>query len=154
MYQTNKKMMLQCDLGFVHLALTMMPLNHAYGRKCWVTDAQAWSHRHHVGSSHTWLQSGEHYGNGEEQHWWSQGSIGLTACCWVQLLSQCPHVTSTDQLTMAFFQETILHTMHRNVMFMYVGLPHEQKFSCWLGQRKIEFEPLIMIKVKITCVML
>lgn len=40
------------------------------------------------------------------------------------------------------FHETIFHTMHRNVMFMYVGLPHDKKLSSWLG--KIEFELLNM----------
>lgn len=29
----KKKAMLSCDLGYGHLPLTVMPLNHAYGRK-------------------------------------------------------------------------------------------------------------------------
>lgn len=56
-------------------------------------------------------------------------------------------VTSCDfyrPVNNGFFHETIFHTMHRNVMFMYAGLPLDQNPSSWLG--KIEFESLIMNK--------
>lgn len=56
-------------------------------------------------------------------------------------------VTSCDFYSPAnngFFHVTIFHTMHRNGMFMYVGLPHDKISSSCLG--KTEFELLIMIE--------
>lgn len=37
-----------------------------------------------------------------------------------------------------FFHKTIVHTMHRNVMFIYVGLPHDQCPASWLGKTEVE----------------
>lgn len=66
--------------------------------------------------------------------------VGLLLSPAVVIVTSCDFYRPANN---GFFHATIFHTMHRNGMFMYMGLPHDKNPSGCLG--KIECELLIMI---------